>query len=190
MSRISDQTVDGYLDAVSARRSTPGGGAVAAIVAAEGCALLEMVLNFTQSEDARLTGMAARLGQTRPELLAMADRDMAAFEQVMQAYRGDGDLEEALVRAAETPLAIIAICRTLSADAVLLGEIGNRNLITDVAIAASLLITALESSEINVLVNTRAMQQERAATEARLGDSHELKQTLSALVADIRNGLT
>ncbi|MGB1685162.1 MAG: cyclodeaminase/cyclohydrolase family protein [Pseudomonadales bacterium] len=79
MSRISDQTVDGYLDAVSARRSTPGGGAVAAIVAAEACALLEMVLNFTQSEDARLTGMATRLSQTRPELLAMADRDMAAF---------------------------------------------------------------------------------------------------------------
>ena len=72
----------------------------------------------------------------------------------------------------------------------LLGEIGNRNLLTDVAIAASLLITALESSEINVLVNTRAMQQERAATEFRLGDSRELKQTLSALVADIRNGLT
>jgi len=189
MSRISDQSVEDYLEAVSAKRSTPGGGAVAAVVAAEACALLEMVLGFTRSEDSRLTGLAERLAETRPQLLALADQDMAAFEQVMQAYRGEGDFEAALVLAAEAPLAITAICRTLAANAVLLGEIGNRNLITDVAIAASLLIAAVESSEVNVRVNMRAMQRERAATEARLGDDGALKQTLADLIADIRSDL-
>ena len=108
----------------------------------------------------------------------------------MKAYRGEGDLEPALIAAAEAPLSIIEICRLHTEDTMLLAEVGNKNLITDVAIAASLFSSALESSEINVLINTRSMIENREKTEARLPDIDGLKASLSQVVLDIRNSLS
>lgn len=157
MTITGDQSVASYLEAIGARSSTPGGGAVAAIVAAEACALIEMVLNFTKSEDARLDGMLNRLVASREQLLELADADMHAFKRVMKAYKGEEDLQQALTSAAEVPASVIRICLTHIADAELIAELGNKNLMTDTAIAASLLQSSLDASELNVLINVKSM---------------------------------
>lgn len=155
MTKIADKTIREYLVQVAQKSSTPGGGAVAAVTAAEACALLSMVAHFTQDD---LGGLLDRTNKSRANLLSLAEEDSRAFNLVMAAYKGDGELELALRDAAEIPAKIIRICCAHVTDLLLLAERGNRNLISDVAIAASLFSAALESSRFNVLINLRSME--------------------------------
>ena len=47
LDKLREQNLAAYLDALAAKTSTPGGGAVAAVVAAEACSLVAMVANFS-----------------------------------------------------------------------------------------------------------------------------------------------
>ena len=66
-------------------------GAMAAALIAKACAL---------SPDAGLEAEHARAGDLRAELLATAERDVAAFYAVLEARRGGGDEREAWAVAA------------------------------------------------------------------------------------------
>lgn len=153
---LADHSLRDYLTAVAARQSTPGGGAVAAIVAAEGCALLAMVAEFTRAD--AMANIAARNAETRSTLLALADEDGKAFAQVMRAYRGDGELEQALAAAARVPVRVFEICEHELSDLRLLARDGNPNLTSDTRIAALLLKASAEACEINIMVNVRGMK--------------------------------
>ena len=48
LDKLREQNLATYLDKLAARTSTPGGGAVAAVVAAEACSLVAMVANFSK----------------------------------------------------------------------------------------------------------------------------------------------
>lgn len=156
MIEIAKQSLEEHLAAVTARSSTPGGGAVAAVAAAEACALISMVANFTKAD---LGDMLSRSAESQGKLLELADADGAAFDNVMAAYKGQGDLEPALHNAAQVPVDILTICASHLQDLELLENDGNKNLITDVAIAASLFRAAFEACRFNVLINVRGMQE-------------------------------
>ena len=155
MTKVADQTLREYLAQVAQKSSTPGGGAVAAVIAAEACALLSMVAHFTEDD---LGDLIDRTNKSMTNLLSLAEEDSRAFNLVMAAYKGDGELELALREAAEVPINIVRICYSHVTDLFLLAERGNKNLISDVAIAASLFSSALESSRFNVLINLRSME--------------------------------
>ena len=53
LDKLREQNLAAYLDALAAKTSTPGGGAVAAVVAAEACSLVAMVANFSKDETAK-----------------------------------------------------------------------------------------------------------------------------------------
>lgn len=183
MTTIRHQTVGDYLAAVAARQSTPGGGAVAAVAAAEGCALMVMVVNFTR-EQAALGDMLARCEASISRLAALADDDGAAFTSVMQAYRAGQGLTDALTTAARVPASIINICASHIEDLEILEQHGNPNLITDVGIAASLFEAALTASEMNILVNTRELEQPGELT-APLKNLDALRQRLQSVQSRI-----
>lgn len=145
-----------FLSAVAARKSTPGGGAVAAINAAQACALLAMVAEFTDA--ALSSAIISGTTDSVNELLDLADRDGAAFAAVMKAYRSGDNKEAALNTAALVPLQVLQICVGHIEDAEQLVNQGNPNLITDVGIAALLLSGCLRSCELNIRINTRSMQ--------------------------------
>ena len=98
MTKIADQTLQEYLTQVAQKSSTPGGGAVAAVTAAEACALLSMVAHFTEDD---LGDLIDRTNKSMTNLLSLAEEDSRAFNLVMAAYKGDGELELALREAAE-----------------------------------------------------------------------------------------
>ena len=174
MTILARQSLQEHLEEVARKSSTPGGGAVAAVTAAEACALLSMVANFTKAD---MSDLLLRTEVSRARLLELADEDSTAFASVMAAYKGDGDLENALRRAAQVPVNTIEICSSHIADLSLLAEQGNRNLITDVAIAACLLRAALESCRFNVLVNVRSMT----------GDTATFTQAISGINTDVKH---
>ena len=53
---IRDQTIGEFLDQLAERVPAPGGGAAAALLAAQGAALLGMVARYTTGEKCRAPG--------------------------------------------------------------------------------------------------------------------------------------
>ena len=153
MNDWAEQKINSYLEAVAARSPTPGGGSVAATVAAEGCALMKMVASFSEGEliPTILEEASAAIG----ELLTAGQADQEAFESVMQSHGGKGDKQAALVAAASVPASIIHICADRLEHLEYLAAHGNVRLLSDVAIAALLLDSAVRASEINILINLR-----------------------------------
>src|ERR1700741_2398499 len=86
---MRDEAIADFLQQLAARTSAPGGGATAALHAAQAAALIAMVARFSDGPryDAAVVG---RVGPAADALIAeslgLAEADAAAFEKVTQAY--------------------------------------------------------------------------------------------------------
>jgi len=166
---VGDQTIGGFLEQLAGRVPAPGGGAVAALHAAQAAALLGMVARY--SDAPRYAGHAEAISRIlreadalRGEAVGLAEADAAAFAAVADAYRLAKDTDEekaarsaaiaaALVTAAEPPVLVIAAAARLVALAEELCLVGNPNVITDVAAAAEAARAAATTARVNVEVN-------------------------------------
>lgn len=177
---------DEWLERLGSSASTPGGGAAAALAAAMGAALVEMVVNLPlgrpayaeHEEHVRPIGERARV--LRRLALELVAADEAAFEAVTAAYRLPKGTEEeraaraaaiqaATAAAADPPLRVAATAaRVIGLSSELPGR-SNRNVLSDVGVAASLAVSALESAAINVEVNLAALR-DTAARERLRGE--------------------
>jgi formiminotetrahydrofolate cyclodeaminase len=162
-----------WLEALASNSPTPGGGAFAALSAASGAALIGMTARLTigkekfRDVEPRMIEIANEADTGRVELLAMADRDAEAFDEVMAAYRlpKDGDeeraerlraLQAALEHAAEVPLIVArraVYLMGLAEDAV---TMGNPNAASDAMSGAAALYAATLSALANVQINAFA----------------------------------
>jgi formiminotetrahydrofolate cyclodeaminase len=94
-----------FLDALAAPTATPGGGSAAAAAAAMSAALGAMVTRLAKQD-------CAAFEEDRSFFTAAVDRDAAAFDCVMAAYKRPKNergpyVEEALHGAAEAPLEVV-----------------------------------------------------------------------------------
>lgn len=86
-------TVNGFLDVLASDSPTPGGGAVAGVVAATAAALIAMVGRLTVGKEEfsdvaeRMQVLIAEGDAARGKFLALADRDAHAFDGVMAAFK-------------------------------------------------------------------------------------------------------
>jgi methenyltetrahydrofolate cyclohydrolase len=162
-------TIETFLEQLAARVPAPGGGATAALHAAQAAALVAMVARYSDSaqyaehaeEIATITATADRL---RQNALGLAEEDAAAFTAVTEAYRlpkGTPDeaaarsdaIARALVAAAHVPAIVVAVAEQVLGLAEQLLPIGNRNVISDVAAAAEAARAAATTARVNVEVN-------------------------------------
>ena len=186
--RLREQNLKTYLDALAAKTSTPGGGAVAAVVAAEACSLLSMVANFSKAETAK--DIAARAQASIVSLLELGDQDTLAFESLMKAFKGEGDRLSACEQAASIPMHVIGICLTHVEDLEYLSARGNPNLITDTAIASLLFDSALKSSELNILINMKDLDAIPRNLESAINRIPGATSRLQFVASSIRAGLS
>jgi len=148
-----------------------GGGAVAAVTGAQGCALISMVCQFsTNFKEA--SQMDNRAQQARACFLNLAQVDIEAFDLVMAAQaqpkneiRREENIQSSLLRAAEAPRAMMVLANSLIDDILTLLQRGNGNLITDTGMAAILIETTIRSCELNILVNLKSINNESYKTE-------------------------
>ena len=89
---IRDQTIGEFLDELAGRVPAPGGGAAAALLAAQGAALLGMVARYTTGEkyaehQVTVSRIIAEVDELRNIALRLADADADAFLAVTDAYR-------------------------------------------------------------------------------------------------------
>ena len=188
LDKLREQNLAAYLDALAAKTSTPGGGAVAAVVAAEACSLIAMVANFSKDETAK--DIAGRAHASIANLLDLGDQDALAFETVMKAFKGEGDISNASLQAADIPAQVIGICLTHIADLEHLSAQGNPNLITDTAIASLLFDSALKSSELNILINMKSFDTIPADLESAINNVPGATSRLQFIASTIRTGLS
>ncbi len=156
----------GFLDALAAPAATPGGGSAAAAAAAMAAALGAMVTRLARQD-------SGPFEDDRRFFTEAVDRDAAAFQQVMAAYKRPRDergpyVEEALHGAAEVPLQVLERASAMAArlDALQIPAKFRSDLATAKALLAAGITGVLE----NVRINLESIQDQpfKRSVEARL----------------------
>ncbi|MET4540016.1 formiminotetrahydrofolate cyclodeaminase [Arthrobacter bambusae] len=194
---ISSETINDYLSRLASRQPTPGGGAAAALHAAQGAALVAMVARYTTGPKyeqhaalvARITSAADHL---IIEALRLADADEHAFQSVIDSYKLPSETEQlkatkaaairdALVQAAHTPAQLIKVSGEVVDLATELFDVANPNVISDVAAAADAARAAATTARVNIDINVVAIKDTAARTRlAEQTDGLEDKVVLAA----------
>ncbi|MET8863054.1 cyclodeaminase/cyclohydrolase family protein [Nonomuraea sp. NPDC004580] len=176
---MRDTTIDDFLSRLAGRAPAPGGGATAALHAAQGAALLGMVARYTTGEKyaAHAETVDAVIAETdtlRARALRLAEEDAAAFTAVTDAYRlpkGEertATIARALAGAAEPPARVIEAAARVVELCELLLPICNRNVLSDVAAAADAARAALSTGRVNVEINIGGIKDERVREELNI----------------------
>ncbi len=167
----------GFLEAVAAKTPTPGGGSVAALAGALAAALAAMVGRLTASRrkyaevKEAMAEMIVQAEKLRTALTRRMEEDSAAFEAVMRAYKMPKSSEaeqaaraaaihEAMVHAAEVPLATARDALAAMELAHLAASKGNVNAVTDAATAAWMAMAAIQGAALNVRINAASVEDE------------------------------
>ncbi|MEU5865125.1 MULTISPECIES: cyclodeaminase/cyclohydrolase family protein [unclassified Nonomuraea] len=200
---MRDSKIVDFLAELADKVPAPGGGATAALHAAQSAALLGMVARYTTGERyaEHAETVAAVIGETdalRAGALRLAEEDAAAFTMVSDAYRlpkGEErsvSIARALAGAAEPPARVVETATRLVELCELLLPIGNRNVVTDVAAAADAARAALTTARINVEVNLRGIKDEPVREEltARLAGVEAAVAGADRITAEVREEIT
>lgn len=170
MATTDELTVTAWVATLASAEPAPGGGAVAALAAALGAALVSMVARFTvdrpkyaavQEEVAAILTQADDL---RSRLLALVDADALAYGAVAAAFRmpkatedertaRQAAIQSATNEATKVPLAIAAAAFDVARLAHAIAQRGNRSVLTDAGGAALFAEAALRAALLNVDVN-------------------------------------
>ncbi|GAA2843693.1 cyclodeaminase/cyclohydrolase family protein [Nonomuraea rubra] len=176
---MRDLKIVDFLDQLADRVPAPGGGATAALHAAQAAALLGMVARYTTGEKyaghaETVVAVIAETDTLRARSLRLAEEDAAAFTAVADAYRlpkgeeRSAAIARALKGAAEPPARVIEAATRVIELCELLLPIGNRNVVTDVAAAAEAARAALTTARVNVEINLRGIKDERVREELNI----------------------
>ena len=172
---LADMSVVDFLEKTASNSPVPGGGSIAALSAAFSSALTQMVANLTlgkkgyedvQEEAGFIVKEAERM---RGFFVEYIDKDSDAFNEVMNAFKLPKDtdekmeyrkkaIQEATKVAALVPLDIAREAYKIMDLAQVVVEKGNKNAVTDGAVATMLARTAVLSALYNVKINLSSIK--------------------------------
>lgn len=170
-------SIKDFVAVTASKEPTPGGGAIAALTAATGAALAEMVANLTfgkkgyedvQDEMHELQHKAEAI---REKALLLAQADANVFNLFMDALGlpkntdeekavRSAAIQQAYKDAANVPLEIGMISYEIFELAHVAATKGNQNLITDGIIAAINARAAVKAAFLNVRINISGIKDE------------------------------
>jgi len=169
-------TLDGWIDELAGGAPVPGGGSASALAGTLGAALVAMVARLTigrkayAAVDGRARQILAEAETLRGELRRLVDDDAAAYAGVSAAYKVPKEnpgraqvIDQALLGAARTPIAMARGAVRVMGLAKEIGAIGNKNAASDAGVALALGRAALAGALANVRVNVGSL------TDASLG---------------------
>ncbi len=182
---LRTKTIDDFVKVLASDAPTPGGGSVAALNGALGCALLTMVCDLTLGKEKYqevwpdLEPMKAELEQLQEELTDSIDRDAAAYDTFTAARKlpksNDEEkkarreaMQAAMKTAAETPK---ATARYIHQALKMAGEIakkGNPNVLSDAGVGASCLLAGLQAALMNIAINLGGIKDEAYVSQMKI----------------------
>jgi formiminotetrahydrofolate cyclodeaminase len=204
---LRDETIDSFLSGLAARAPVPGGGATAALNAAQGAALLAMTARYSDGSHHAghadtiqlIIAEADRLREASAELIAV---DGEAFGAVTEAYRLPKDTDEqrsarsaaiaaAMVTASSPPAELVSIGSRLLELAETLQPIVNAAVAGDVAAAVQAVRAAVATSRVNVEANLSGVTDPGARDRltAAIAGAAEIEQRADRITAAIRAGM-
>ena len=189
---LKDTSIELFLDDLASRKPTPSGGSAAAVMGAMGAALVSMVCNLTigrtqyRDFEEELKSVLTKAEELRRDLMKMIEEDMQAFDGVMRAYRMPRltkdetatraqVIQTALKTATLVPMRCCRACREVIILGRVVGDKGNRNVVSDAGVATVAAYAALRSAALNVFTNAKVIT-DRIFAEKQLV---ELEQLLS-----------
>lgn len=204
---MRNSTVQSFLDALSGRVPAPGGGASAALHAAQAAALVAMVARYSDtpafSEHAdTIEAVRTSSDELRNAALTLADADIAAFTAVTDAYRMPKATEDdvaarklaiadALAGAARPPARVLDVADRVLALAETLLPVGNRTVLSDIAAAGEAARAAATTARINVEVNLAGIKdlQTRDALLQAISPVDDISARAEKITAAVREGV-
>lgn len=189
-----------FTEALAARTPTPGGGSVAALLVADGAALLTMVARFSTGEayaavSAAMEERAAVGERLRMRALELVDLDARSYDAVSAAFKlpkaddaqkaaRSAAIQAASKGALETPLETMErACETLEClQAAAAGS--NKNLVSDLASGALAAHAGLEGAWLNVRVNAGSIK-DRPWVDERVARGEALRARARAALAAV-----
>lgn len=173
-----------FIQSVGARTAAPGGGSVAAAVAAMGAALGSMVglMSYGKRQYEHLDGTMRRLitpfHQVMNDLIAMVDDDSNAFNSYMAALkmpkltsvereRREAAMQDGLKKAVLVPLALAESVTSLWPFLREMAMFGNFGCKSDLQVAAKALELGIFGAFYNIITNLKDIKEEDFNTKTR-----------------------
>jgi formiminotetrahydrofolate cyclodeaminase len=167
---LASKSLRELLEIFSAPTPTPGGGSAAALAGAVAASLLAMVAGMPKTrtgapnEREALDAVRLSIVTRMAELMDLVDRDAAAYDEVVAAYRLPKATDEdkaarkaaigrAMRAATDAPLDTARAASALLAHGAIVREHGNPNASSDVGVAMSLAAAAFSGAAANVEAN-------------------------------------
>jgi formiminotetrahydrofolate cyclodeaminase len=159
-----------FLEKTASSDPVPGGGSIAALSAALAASLSEMVANLTMGKkdyapaEEEMKMISKEASRYRNKLSQDIDKDSDAYRQVIAAFKLPKDTEEkkeqreqaiqvGLKQAALVPLGVAKDAFKIIDLAKQVVKKGNKNAVTDGAVAAMMARTAVLAALYNVKIN-------------------------------------
>lgn len=179
---IKDMVVETFLNRLSSKSPTPGGGGAAALGGAQGAALGQMVINLTLGKkkyaavEEEMKTLLGKLEALKTEFLCLADEDAKVFAPLAAAYGLPSGTEEEkaektrvleghLLTASMVPVHVMERALETLDIMEILAEKGSRMAVSDVGVGVQFVRTALTGAVMNVWINTKSMKNREKAEE-------------------------
>lgn len=201
---IGQETIAGFLERLASGQATPGGGAAAALQAAQAAALISMSANFTTGPRfAEHAQAARRVAETArdliPQALALADDDEKAFQRVVAAYglpkeseaersARSGALQDALREAVRPPKKLIGLAGTILGLGRELAGFANPDVRSDIAAALEAVRSAAAGARATLAADRAEITDERVAETLRgpAAEAAEIIESCGRLSEELR----
>ncbi|HKW02061.1 MAG TPA: cyclodeaminase/cyclohydrolase family protein [Vicinamibacterales bacterium] len=178
------RTVTELLDLFSSSDPTPGGGSASALSGALGASLLAMVAGLpktrtnTPEEHSTLDNARRQLMALRDTLIELVDRDAAAYDLVVAAYKQpkgtDSEkaarktaIASALRAATDVPLETMRACTEVLGLGKIVAEHGNLSAASDIGVGLHLTMAGLTGGRLNVETNISSSGDQAYAASIR-----------------------
>ena len=165
--KLIEQSVFEFTSHLAAKEPVPGGGGAAAVLGALAAALTAMSGRYSEGKkaaaghEAELSHAIETADRMRMQLLAQVDADAEAFAPLATAWKNKADqaaLAEATLNACLAPMSILQCCHTLLGALETMRLYGSKIMQSDVGCAASACAAAQECAGMNLLVNSRELE--------------------------------
>lgn len=179
--KFCDESIKQFLDELGSDLSAPGGGSVAGLIAALSAALNSMVYSLTvgkksymalEDDEKEIINKFQKESQEfTSRSLELMEEDRDNFLKLMDCYKLPKDNEEEkkartlaikenTIKSMQAPLVLARESLEFYENLKIMAKYGNKMLLSDLAISAILLHSAIESSIVNVKVNLNSLRSE------------------------------
>lgn len=179
---VEKNTVEAFLEDLSSKQPTPGGGGASALAGALGAALGRMVANLTVGKkkygdvEEEMKHLLSWMKDLQRDFVELADQDAQVFAPLARCYSlpasteqekayKEEQMETCLENASYVPLKIMKKAVELLEMMGVLEKKGSRMAVSDVGVGVQCIRAAVLGAVMNVYINTKSMKNREKAEE-------------------------